>query len=357
MKQLTDFFQSLKIKNPSIGKAAESDFTAALDLGRTRLLLLEGNVRTGKIFLNRLVQVPLNLDFPLASGLKALFDEQKCCREGIRFSLKSPQVVTRFLRFPKMSEKELRGVLQYEIEQYVPYESKDLYLDLAVLQESIKTDQGESTEIFVAVAKKDHLDSVMQQFQEAQATVDAVDVDILACMKCLKFFHPAEFSAHTAILDLGIHVTTLGVVRKDQPRFIRDLSFGSQDISKKLKNRANMGDAEIQEFLDGKTVVSEAQTAVFSDSIDGLINDVKVSFDYYRDQSEDGVGADCLFVSGLGSGQQYILQALEKALDIPVKNLDLISKIELNPEVKAEALALALADLPVALGLLLRDHD
>jgi type IV pilus assembly protein PilM len=357
MKSITKFFQSIQVKGPKKGQPSEDDFASALDLGRTRLLFLQGGVRAGKIFLNRLEYIPITADFSLTASLKVLFDEKKCNNENIRFSLKSPQVVTRFLRFPKMSEKELRGVLQYEIEQYVPYDSKDLYLDLAILQESIKTDQGESTEVFVAVAKKDHLDSVIKQFQEVQATVDAVDVDILACMKCLKFFHPEEFAGHVAILDLGVHVTTLGVIRGAQPRFIRDLSFGSQDIAKKLKNRANLGDTDIQNFLDGKTIVSESQVGIFSDSIEGLINDVKVSFDYYRDQSEDGVGADCLFVCGLGAAQQYILQALEKALDIPVKNMDLASKIELNSEIKSEVLTQVLADSPVALGLLLRDYD
>ncbi len=345
------------MKSAGLAKSSEEDFSSALDLGRTRLLFLEGKVRAGKIFLNRLEQVPVSMDFSLAAGLKVLLEDRKCSKENIRFSLKSPQVVTRFLRFPKMSEKELRGVLQFEIEQYVPYDSKDLYLDLAVLQESIKTDQGDNTEVFVAVAKKDHFDFVMKQFQEVQWAVDAVDVDILACMKCLKFFHPDEFSGHAAILDLGVHVTTLGVLRGAQPRFIRDLSFGSQDISKKLKNRANLGDSDIQDFLDGKIEVSETQAAVFSDSIDSLINDVKVSFDYYRDQSEDGVGVDSLFVCGLGSSQQYILKALEKALDVPVRNMDLGSKIELSSDIKAESLAFILADLPVALGLLLRDYD
>ena len=357
MKFFTDFLNSVKNKSPGIVKEVAGDFVVALDLGRTRLLFLEGGVRAGKIFINHLTQIPASADFSLVSSLNSIFEATKCARENVRFSLKSPQVVTRFLRFPKMSEKDLRGALQYEIEQYVPYEAKDLYLDLAVLQESIKTDQGENTEIFVAVAKKDHLDTLMKQFQEVQSTVEAVDVDILSCMKCLKFFHPVEFSTHVAVLDLGIHVTTLGVIRGEQPRFIRDLSFGSQDISTKLKSRAQVSDTDIQDFLDGKTVVSEDRAVVFTDSIDGLINDVKVSFDYYRDQSEDGVGADCLFVCGLGSTQQFILKALEKSLDIPVKNMDLVSKIELNPDIKPESLAAVLPDLPVALGLLLRDHD
>lgn len=354
---VSKFFESLKAKSRGAAGAAPAEFSRALDLGRTRLLFLEGRPSHGKLYLNQFTHIPLSLDVPLVNGLKVLFEEKKCEKDSLRISLKSPQVVIRFLRFPKMNEKELRGVLQYEIEQYVPYEAKDLYLDLAVLQESVKTDAGENTEIFVAVAKKDYLDALIKQFQDVQSVIDVVDVDILACMKCLEFFHPDEFSGHVAILDIGVHVTTLGVIRGGQPRFIRDLSFGSQDISKKLKNRANLSDMDTQDFLDGKTTVAEAQAPVFLDSIEGLINDVKVSFDYYRDQSEDGAGADCLFVCGVGSAQDFILKALGKALDVPIKNMDLISKIELGPNVSPELLSAWIYDLPVGLGLILPDHD
>lgn len=357
IKPLTSFFQSLKNSKQDDARPISEQFLRAVDLGRTRLLCLEGKLLQGKMLIHQLLNVPVTSDTPLLSSLKVIFEEKKFEKDSIRIGLKSPHVVTRFLRFPKMSEKELRGVLQYEIEQYVPYEAKDLYLDLAVLNESIKTDSGENTEIFVAVAKKDHLDSIIQQFQQVQAEIESVDVDILACMKCLEFFHPDEFVSHVAILDIGIHVTTLGVMRGGQPRFIRDLSFGSQDISKKLKSRASLSDNDAQEFLDGRTIISEEQTPVLLDSIEGLINDVRVSFDYYRDQSDDGAGADCLFVCGMGSNQALILKALQKALDIPVRNMDLLSKIQCGPNVSVEAVSNMLYDLPVALGLLLREYD
>ena len=348
--------KSLTTKEASSVKAKD-ELSCALDLGRTRMLFVEGNVDAGKLKIKRFASIPLSLDIPLPEGLKVLFNEKQCPKDSIRLSLKSPQVITRFLRFPKMTEKELRGVLQYEIEQYVPYESKDLYLDLAVLQESVKTDQGENTEVFVAVAKKEYLDTLLKQFQDVQATIAAVDVDILACMKCLRFFHPEDFSAHTAVLDIGVQVTTLGVLRNSQPRFIRDLSFGVQDITKKLKNRSDLSDVDVENFLEGKTVVTDVLASIFTDSIESLINDVKVSFDYYRDQSEDGSGADCLYVSGMGSAQDYILKLLEKALDVPVKRMEIRSKTELGPDVSDELFSRFLSDSQVVLGLLLRDYD
>jgi len=357
MKFLSSLIDALKNKNKSDGSVHSIDSLRALDIGRTRILFAEGVVTGNKIVINRFEKIPVSVDAPLDLGLKTLFDDRKCSKENIHISLKSPQVVTRFLRFPKMNEKELRGVLQFEIEQYVPYEAKDLYLDLAVLQESVKTDHGENVEVFVAVSKKDHIDAMMKSFQSLESAVDAIDVDILACMKSLHFFHPEEFSSHTALLDLGVHVTTLGVLRASQPRFVRDLSFGSNDIAKKLKSRANMGDTDIQDFLDGKAVVDEARTPIFLDSLEGLINDVKVSFDYYRDQSEDGAGADRLFVCGIGSAQSFLIQALEKALDVPVRTMDVASKVQLASEVNPDVFQSALPDIAVVLGLLLRDHD
>lgn len=335
----------------------EDSFTRALDLGQSRILYVEGKIQGEKIHLNHLAQTPLNANITLPLALKSLFEEQGCSREQIRLSLKSPQAVTRFLRFPKMSEKELRGVLQFEIEQYIPYEAKDLYMDIAILQESMKTDQGELVEIFVAVAKKDHIDPLVKQFRDNQSDIALVDVDMLACMKCLEFFHPKEFEEHTAVLDLGAQITTLGVVRSGKPRFIRDLSFGSQDIAKKLKSRMTLADSEIFDFIHGKLTATEDNQSIFLESFENLLNDVKVSFDYYRDQSDDGAGPDKLFVCGGGSAQDLIVQTLEKTLEIPVCRFDLFSRLDVGGGVSQDLLTAFLPELPVALGLLLREND
>ncbi len=334
-----------------------SDYHHALDLGRARVFFAEGKVSGQKLQLNQLVSIPMTGEGELGVALKKLFEDQGLCREGLRISLKSPQVITRFLRFPKMTEKELRGVLQFEIEQYVPYEAKDLYMDISVLQDSVKSEQAQHSEIFVAVAKKDYLDTLIKQFKDVQAEVALVDVDMLACMKALRFFHPDDYKGHMAILDLGMNVSTLGVVRAGVPRFIRDLSFGTQDIAKKLKSRAAFAETDITSFIDGKIQVAEEQRAVFADSIESLINDVKVSFDFYRDQSEDGVSPDKLFVCGLGSRQKFILESLQKSLDIPILEMDLTSKIDFGPQVSQELFQAALPDLAVTLGLLIREHD
>ena len=184
-----------------------------------------------------------------------------------------------------------------------------------------------------------------------------VDVDMLACMKSLEFFHAEDYKGHAGILDLGVHVSTLGVVRAGLPRFIRDLSFGTQDITKKLKSRAMLADAAIVEFIEGRLEAAPDQYASFTDSIESLINDVKVSFDFYRDQSEDGASPDKLFVCGLGSNQKFILEALQKSLDIPISNMDISSKLEFGSLVSRDLFNSILPDLPVLMGLLLREHD
>jgi len=358
MQFLNTLSKKIFKSSQSPGKSSRVQYCRAIDLGLTRVFFAEGRVvSNNKLYLNQLVCVPLTANMDLPVALKKLFSDEQCSRDDLRISLKSPYVITRFLRFPKMTEQELRGVLQFEIEQYVPYEAKDLYMDLSVLQESVKFDQTESTEIFVAVAKKDYLDPLVKQFKDVQSDVSVVDVDMLACMKSLEFFHPEDYKRHAAILDLGVHVSTLGIVRAGLPRFIRDLSFGTQDITKKLKSRALLADAAIVEFIEGRLEATTEQHASFTDSIESLINDVKVSFDFYRDQSEDGASPDNLFVCGLGSNQKFILEALSKSLDIPILNMDISSKLEFGPSASRELFNTNLPDLPVLMGLLLREND
>ena len=326
------------------------------DLGRTRTVLLELEKRSDHLFIHH-IDVIKNAfhDQKPALTLKPFFDGKRYQKEGIRVALKGHGVVIRFIRFPKMKVEDLRSAMKYEAEQYIPFELNDVALDFGVVEESLKSDDGEKMEVMLAVIKRQELDPTLEIFRNLECHLSMVDVDILSAMAALEYFHPEDFAGHTGLLDLGTEISTLGIVREGKPRFIRDISYGSYDLYKRLKTRSNLAEEKIDRLFEKDENPSQEETQAITESLDGLIGDLRVSFDYYHDQSGQSKPITKLFLSG-GVSHPVVLKALSAGLQIPVVSMDTLPKIKWAPEVDPELLKSNLPLLPVALGLGIREE-
>ncbi len=336
-------------------KAAASWVTAC-DLGRERTVLLELEKRADHVFIRKLDILKNTFrDQSPALVLKPFLDGKKFSKEGIRTALKGHGVVIRFIRFPKMKIEELRSAMKYEVEQYIPFELKDVALDFDVVEESLRTDDGEKMEVMLAVIKRPELDSMLEIFRNLECRLSVVDINILSAMTALEYFHPSDFSGHAGLLDLGGEISTLGIVRDGKPRFIRDLSYGMLDLYKRLKTRSNLSEERIEKIFEGQEACLPEETRAISESLEGLIGDLRVSLDYYHDQAGQSKPLAKLFLIG-GVSHPAVLKALSEGLHIPVSNIEVLAKIQCAPEVDPVLLKMNESLLPVALGLGLRQE-
>lgn len=346
--------QGLKLKAHT-SKGVVSRVTAC-DLGREQTVLVDLEKCSDHILIHRLEILKNTFrDQSPALVLKPFLDGKKFQRDGIRTALKGHGVVIRFIRFPKMKIEELRSAMKYEVEQYIPFELKDVVLDFDVVEESLRTDDGEKMEVMLAVIKRPELDSMLETFRNLECRLSVVDVNILSAMTALEYFNPADFSGHVGLLDFGGEISTLGIIRDGKPRFIRDLSYGTLDLCKRLKTRSNLPDERIEKLCESHAEPSPEETKAISESLEGLIGDLRVSFDYYHDQSGPARSLAKLFVTG-GTAHPVVLKALSDGLHIPVSCIDILSKVRCAPEIDPELLKANTSFLPVALGLGIRDE-
>lgn len=336
-------------------KAEEKRITVC-DLGRSKIVLLEV-VKTpaGELFIEKFEHIHNTFqDQRPALLLKPFFADKKFSREGIRVTMTGHGVVIRFIRFPKMKPEDLRSAMKYEVEQYIPFELKDCVLDYAVLDESVKTPEGERTEVLLAVAKRQELEPTLEVFRNLECKLAVIDMDILSAMSALEFFYPEDFAGHVGLLDVGTEMSTLGVVREGKPRFIRDISYGTYDIQKRLRSHLNLPAEEINRLLEKNEIPAPPIVAAIAESMEGLIGDLKVSFDYYRDQGHFDKPLQKLFITGDGAFHPAVLKSLSQGLGIPIAGLEVLSKLKWADTVDADQLRKHEAFLPVPIGLALR---
>ena len=174
-------------------------------------------------------------------------------------------------------------------------------------------------------------------------------------MAALEYFHPEDFAGHTGLLDLGTEISTLGIVRDGKPRFVRDISYGAYDLFKRFKTRSNLADEKVEKLFENNAAPTPDEMQAITESLEGLIRDLRVSFDYYHDQSGQAKPVSKLFLSGVVS-HPAVLKVLSEGLQLPVVSMDILSKIKWDPGVDPELLKANASLLPVAMGLGLREE-
>ena len=326
------------------------------DLGCARTVLLELEKRPDHFFIHHIEMIKnASQDQKPSLLLKPFLDGKKFQKDGIRVALKGHGVVIRFVRFPKMQVEDLRSSMKYEAEQYIPFELSDVVLDFEVVEENLKTEEGEKMEVMLVVVKRQDLDPTLEICRNLECRLSVVDVNILSAMAALEYFHPVDFAGHTGLLDFGAELSTLGIVRDGKPRFVRDISYGTYDLHKRLKARSDLLDEKIERLFEKHEALTPEEAQVITESLEGLIGDLRVSFDYYHDQSGQSKTVTKLFLCG-GVSHPVILKALSDGLQIPVVCMDILPKLKWAPDIDPELLKANAALLPVALGLGLREE-
>jgi len=336
---------------------AQLEIVSAYDLGGSKLLGIEAGIegdhlRIAKINFLR----PENPEQSTASLLKVLFEDKGFNREEIRTSIKGQGIVTRFIRFPKMTQEDFRNSLQYELAQYIPFDPSDVIVQFAIIDDHVRGEEGEMMDVLLAAAKKQDFEALYKKFNENYGcSFELVDMDILAILGALEYFHPDSFNAHTAVLDIGSEMSTVAVVRNGKPRFIRDISFGMEDILKRFNHKAGMQDLKAaREILEKQGAIDEALMNHLVSSVENLIGDVRISLDYYRDQLEEDLSIGELYLSGNMANSLTLQKVLTEDLGLQVKNMDLMNKMMFDEGVDIPEVEQALPFLPVVLGLVVR---
>lgn len=325
------------------------------DFGQSKLVLLELQKVSGAVCLVRFQKISQPRE-PEKRGevLKQCFESGKFSTNKVRISVKGQGVIVRFVQFPKMKPEELRSAIIFEAEKYIPFKANEVVIDFQVLDDPAPGTDSQINLLLVSV-KREEIYPIIQVVQSAGMEIELIDIDALAFVNALEFFYPEILKSSVGILDIGSEISTLSVIREGKPRFIRDISYGGVDITKRLKRKLGISDEQALEQMEVDRVPSPEAAEVLKEGLGNLVADLKVSLDYYLDQVHPSEPVTKLFLGGGGGYHPIVVETLTKDLGFSVETIDVLSKFKLAEGVDPELIKKNQGLLPVALGLGLRD--
>ncbi len=286
--------------------------------------------------------------------LGQLFREAKIRSRDVAISVSGQAAIIRKITVPLMTDDELSEQIQWEAEQHIPFDIKDVQIDHQVLRRS--PDDGQMDVLLVA-AKKDQIEDYAQLVRSAKLRPIVCDIDAFCIQNLFEFSRGLDPTSTIALLNVGASVSSLNVISGGISAFSREIANGGNSVTDEIQRSLGVPFEQAEAYKCGSDfdgIVPEQVSEIIEGSCDSLAAEIQRSLDFFMATGGDtNIGR--IFVTGGSAGLPPLAQAIEQRSRIPVETwLPTEGITAANKEVSQELLGRHALQLSVAMGLALR---
>lgn len=291
----------------------------------------------------------------VASALRRLWSQQKFTSKDVVVGVGNQRVLVRELDLPSMPPAQLRASLPFQVQDMLPMSVDDALLDYYPMTSSIGPHGPVVHGLLVAATKETVLANTTAV---ALAGLRPVMVDLNAFALARIQARGELASGVVAFIDIGARVTNLVIVAQGQPRFVRILPSGGQDVTDVVANIMNIGaqDAEGLKRQIGLGTAVAPDLAAAKEAIGevttGLVEALRNTLVYYA-SSNPGGAVQQVVLTGGGAFLPGLGQYLASASRVAVAMGQPLSTLRLGKGMAAGDVVPMQSTLAIPLGLAL----
>lgn len=317
--------------------------------------------------------------------VRELLEQHKVRNKKVATAVSGNAVIVRRITMARMEPEELRESLQWEAEEYIPFDIDEVNLDFSILEDEEDADSSDMDVVLVA-AKRDRIDEYVAVVQAAGRQAAVVDVDVFALQNAFELNYPERRNEDVALLNLGASVINLAVLEGGRPAFWRDIAMGVRQYVTSLQREFMLDFYDAEEVLrridqegpasggygtdetlaefageeeEGGQLRDPAMDPrareIIGQTSERIITEVKKTFDFYQTQTMHE-HLDTIFLAGGGAQITDLARRLEQRLGWPVERLDPLRRVTVPAkDFDREYIWQMSPQVTVAVGLALRE--
>jgi type IV pilus assembly protein PilM len=298
-------------------------------------------------------------------ALSRIFSQSKIVQREVALSVSGQSVISRKITVPIMTTAELDEQIQWEAEQHIPFDIKDVQIDYEVLKR--QPERGQMDLLLVA-AKRDEINDYAQFVREARLKPVVVDIDAFTVQNLFEVSRGIPPDQTLALINLGASLSSLNIVTAGASAFTRDIASGGNTITEEIQRQTGVsfeqaeaykcgevsgGDAAGAPFRSGGMIPQQVQEVIDSVS-DTIAAEIQRSLDFFMATSGEGE-IQRIFVTGGTANLATLRNAIQRRAKSPVEFFNPIEKLVVDTRNVPEPLLRERhAQLAVAIGLGLR---
>lgn len=292
----------------------------------------------------------------IAEYIRKLFKDNKLTENNVALSIGGFSVIVKKIYVQKMDESKLQETIQFEAEQYIPFDISDVNLDFQIIGENENNPNQMS--VFLVAAKKEMVNEYLNLVQIAGLNPCIVDVEAFALQNIFEFNYD-ETNDNIALIDIGASKTSLNILKGFSSLFMRDVSLGCGQINQKIVSLAGCTLDEAEQIKFGSQndkVSTDDLKEIVSSVVSGWCTEIKRALDFfYSTYPDDSITK--IILSGGGANIKDFRQLLSMETSAEVELIDPFNKLELADNLDSTYLEKIAPQAAISMGLALRRID
>lgn len=291
----------------------------------------------------------------IAEAITNIVSTVKTKTTDVATSVAGHSVIIKKITLAAMSEDELADSIQWEAEQYVPFDIADVNLDFEILGPD-PADESQM-EVLLVAAKKEIVDDYTAVLAEAGLNPVVMDIDAFACQNMLEANYPLPEGEAIAIVNIGASLSNINIIKDGMSLFTRDVANGGGQFTEEIAKRFGVSYEEADAAKLGRRVEGvdpEEVKEVVQESCDSFSSEIARTLDFFMATNPDDHVAK-VYICGGGAKVQNLVKILSDKLGIAVEMANPFNAISYSGKTFDEQyIAEAGPSFGVAVGLAIR---
>lgn len=316
-----------------------------LDIGSSSVKLVQLNESSKGIHLANFSMAPLPSEAIVDGALmnspavvdtiQQMVANQRLRTKDVAVSVSGNSVIIKKISLPAMTPEELRESINWEAEQYIPFDVADVYLDYQILQS--RPEQGQMDVLLVA-AKREVVDEYAGVVREAGLEPICVDVDCFTTQNAFEISYGFPPGEAIVLIDIGAATLNINVISNGITTFTRDISMGGNQYTEEIQKQLGVTYDEAEAYklggeqgVDADSVVPQEVERVMKQVSESIASEIHRSLDFYLATSSEG-RLSKVYLSGGTAKVPSLGRTIEQRVGVQVELMDPFRNIQIDPK-------------------------
>ena len=344
---------------------SKSKNVVGLDIGSSAIKLIELKEKKGgtyslvKLGIERLspeaiVDGSIMDSSMVVETISKLNSEKGVKNSNYATSLSGHSVIIKKISLPAMSAEELAESIQWEAEQYIPFDINDVNLDYVPLN---TPGTGDNIEVILVAVKKEKINDYTSVISQTGKVAVLVDVDAFALQNAYEMNNDVDEGRVVALVNIGASVTNVNVLSGTNSLFWRDITFGGNQYTDAIQRELSLSFEQAEELKRGRAqgdYTIQQVIPILNSVSEDFAGELRKTLDFFTATS-GAERVDEIVLAGGGSGVLNLDAILRDKFGIPVAIMDPFRRVSVDESAfNPEELAEMAPSMAIAVGLAMR---
>src|SRR6187431_2033757 len=269
----------------------------------------------------------------VVEALQKVFHDAKIKQKECALSVSGQSVIIRKISVPMMTEAELAEQIQWEAEQHIPFDIKDVRVDYQVLR---RRPEASQMDLLLVAAKKDQIEEYANLARNAKLKPIICDIDAFTVQNLFEYSRGLPQDQTIAVINVGASLSSLNIISNGVSAFTREIANGGNVITEEIQRQLSVpfeqaeaykcgGNADPREPNQAGMVPQQVVSIVEAVS-DSIAAEIQRSLDFFMATSGEGEIAR-IYVTGGSANLAALARAIERRARVSVESWSPLEKL------------------------------